>query len=104
MNIENIIWRNVMVSHQTRKKDFKNKKTIFKLAEIAFSSEDKCVTIYGTETGNWSWSQSHLYANPKLLKLTPNSVEIEAEWWRTSFKNKKPKHYKNHKILITASF
>lgn len=101
MIIEYIKWREVMARHISSKKEFAGKTD--HLPEAYITLADNRLDIQ--EITSWTDRRSWLYANPKLIKLTKDEIEIEAEWWGTHFPTKGPAvNLPNHKVIITAKF
>lgn len=100
MKITNLVWNDIIVSHQTRKKEFRKNDHI-DCAYITIMNKLLTISKYD--------DISYAYGNPKLIELTPWGCEFEAEWFGTSYYvDKQGKHRSKkmpgHKVKITAKF
>ncbi len=103
MEINHILWKDIQIVH------IKNKKEVDKIKFATFDMANGSLAIRGYDYYNSPNNMHHLYTRPKIIKLTPVKVQIEAFWWGTSFKklkNGKTKMIKmpEHKVIITAMF
>lgn len=106
MKINNIVWNDIIVSHQTRKKDFRKNDHI-DYAHILI--RDNLITLIGYDESGFYNDINWSYGNPKLIRLSSFDCVVEAEWFgSTYYINKQGKHVsKNlprHKVKITAKF
>lgn len=102
MIIENLKWREVIVQHITSKKEYAGRTDLIPEAYIVMDDSRLDIKEYHSWHSN---HKSYLFINPKLIKLTTNELEIEAEWWGVRFTARgKSIDFKNHKVKVTAKF